>query len=332
MSSIILAGDIGGTKSSFALFESSASGLSLLQSETVATKEANDLTQLIKHFLQQTEQPQIDSACLGIAGPVINGVATATNIDWQVSEEELQSTFVWPSITLANDLVAMASSIPFLKSEQLHPLTGQNPKASGNIGLLAAGTGLGEALLIEHHEQYIPCASEGGHKDFAPRNELEFELHQYINALYGHASVERVLSGHGLIDIYHFFREKEGIPEPEWLADKLTRQDPAAVISKAALDHQDLLCQKSLALFAGLYGAEAGNVALQAMTTGGLYIGGGIAPKIIESLESHFIPSFIEKGRMNHILEQIPVFIILDTNAALWGAAAIAASKLSSTH
>ncbi len=321
--SLLLAGDIGGTKCSLGIFLKTEQSLELLTAKTYASGSASTLEEIIAAFLRDTDS-DVAAACLGIAGPVIAGSVRTTNLPWHVAETELKKKFGWHKVKLVNDLVAMAGAIPQLKGEQLLEI---NPNAEqtteGNIGLIAAGTGLGEALLVRHKGAYVPCASEGGHKDFAPKNDLEYRLHKHLAATFGHVSIERLLSGSGLVNIYRFLRQEEGSPEPGWLSEKLAREDAASVISGAASRRQDKVCEKSLDLFVELYGAEAGNLALQAMTKGGIYIGGGIAPKISESMNGAlFMNAFTAKGRMQPLLAKIPVRLILEPQVALLGAAA----------
>ncbi len=324
--SLVLAGDVGGTKTNLALFSGSIQNLSRLTDKTYLSKSSESLTELVEQFLKESNHPQIGLACFGIAGPVLANKVKATNLPWSVDGDQLRRHFSWPHTYLLNDLVAMACSIPHLTGEQLQPLNDVPlPESGGNIGLIAAGTGLGEALLIWDGSSYTPCPSEGGHKDFAPKNPLQWRLHQYLAAKYSHASIERVLSGQGLYDIYLFLNEEKGRQEPDWLAKLFRDQDKGAVVSQTALAGKDPFCQQALALFVEIYGAEAGNLALQAVTTGGIYIGGGISPKIAPALaEGPFASAFRAKGRMESLLATIPLRLILDSKAPLLGAAVYA--------
>lgn len=319
----ILAGDIGGTKTIFGLFSGAPGKLSLTAFRSYPSNSADSLEALIERFYQDEGCQQVSTACFGIAGPVLHGEAKATNLPWHIKESVLRSRFNYRRVKLINDLVALACAIPTLKSDQLMALNGKpHAEPRDNIGLLAAGTGLGEALLIWNGSTFVPCPSEGGHKDFAPRTEQEWQLHRYLAARYGHVSIERVLSGHGLTDIYRFLRGRAGSIEPGWLTDRLAGPEPAAVISRAALDGEDPVCEEALSVFVAVYGAEAGNLALQAMTLGGVYIGGGIGPKIAAALkQGPFLDAYAAKGRMRDLLLSIPVCLITDSRAALWGAA-----------
>ncbi|HIJ79085.1 MAG: glucokinase [Desulfobulbaceae bacterium] len=322
---LILAGDIGGTKTSLAFFIADKSSLVLKKTQTFPTASADTPVELIQQFLNQHKNPPVSQVCLGIAGPVFNGTATTTNLPWTISEQELKIRFNWNQVSLINDLVALAYAVPHLNGDQLLPINNLPHPNHGNIGVIAAGTGLGEALLIWDEGRYHPCASEGGHKDFAPRNEQEYRLHRYLTKAFGHASMERVVSGQGLVNIYNFLKEDLSYQEPRWLAERLSAEDAAAVISQSALNKQDPTCIKALELFIQLYGSEAGDIALQAMTFGGIYIGGGIGPKIAPALKNGgFMQGFLAKGRMRELLEKIPISLIHDSQAALKGAAAYA--------
>jgi len=323
--SLVLAGDVGGTKTNLALFSGSLKNLKRRTDKTYSSKSAESLTELVEQFLKENGKPQIRVACFGIAGPVLGNKVKATNLPWSVDGDQLRDHFSWPRVFLLNDLVAMACSIPHLTGEQLQALNDAMPTADGNIGLIAAGTGLGEALLIWDGKAYTPCASEGGHKDFAPKTPQQWGLQQYLAAKYRHASIERVLSGQGLYDIYLFLNQEDGRTEPDWLAKRFREEDGGAVVSQAALAGKDPVCQQALDLFVELYGAEAGNLALQALTTGGMYIGGGIGPKIAAALTSGgFEKAFRDKGRMAELLAAIPLRLILDSKAPLLGAAVYA--------
>ncbi len=325
---VILAGDIGGTKTNLALFSNIAGAPKILAQQTLATHSFDSPVTLIEHFINENHIKDISEACFGFAGPVIDGIGNPPNLPWAIDQNSLQKHFKWKTVHLINDLVAMACSIPFLKDNQVAPLNDVPVKSAGNIGLLAAGTGLGEAILFWDGKKYMPSPSEGGHKDFAPRNEIQYRLLCYLHGKYGHASVERVLSGPGLIDIFLFILKDKNIQSPAWLAECRQNID-AAEISQRALAGRDPVCREALMLFSEVYGAEAGNIALQGLTTGGIYVGGGIAPQILSFLKSGpFLRAFYAKGRMRHLLEAMPVRVITDPEAPLWGAAAYAAGKI----
>lgn len=322
---LILTGDFGGTKTNFGLFAGEIDSLQLMRLESYTTGDASSASHLIEQFLAEAgDAGPVTEACFGVAAPVVGGVANIVNLPWVLREKEIRKHFGFRQVHLINDLVAAASSIPFLHSDQYEALNEASAPARGNIGLLAAGTGLGEALLVWNGRDYLPVASEGGHKDFAPRNERQWRLRLYLGAPYpGHVSVERVVSGPGIVHIYHFLRQESGVPEPDWLRQRFQDADAAEVVSETAHAGKDPVCQEALSLFLDAYGAEAGNLALQGLTVGGLYIAGGIAPKIEnELMAGPFMTAFAAKGRMAPLLEKMPVRLITDPLAPLWGAAA----------
>ena len=324
---LILAGDVGGTTTRLGLFRISEAGNRLLTSHTYPSKAYNGLKNIIDEFLQGQER--IAAANFGVAGPVVNGSAVATNLPWKISEASLRRFLNIRNISLINDLVANAYGIEVMEQSDFTVLN-RGGKAAGNRALLSAGTGLGAALLLWDGRQYIPSPSEGGHVEFGPRNRLELGLLQYLFERFGHVSYERVLSGAGLFNIYQFLRDSGRFgAEPGWLAARLSGEDPAAVIAEAARRKKSRLCAEALELFASIYGAAAGNLALQVMATGGVYIGGGIAPKITWKLkDGAFMKAFKDKGRLSAIVERIPVWVIMNDRAALFGAAAHAAAML----
>ena len=323
---MILAGDIGGTKTNLGLFDASEDSLGLLTGQSFPSKEHTGLDAIVKEFMASVSEP-ITAACFGVAGPVLNGQSVTPNLPWIVDADALAEILNLESVTLLNDLEAMAYGISELKSEELFPLN-QGTAVEGNAALVAAGTGLGVASLFWDGKRYIPSASEGGHVDFAARNPLEIELLRYTQTKYSRVSVERVLSGPGLFNIYEFLRECGHGKEDREIAEAFHTQDPSSVISKAALAHQCKMCVKALDMFVAIYGAVAGNIALTLKAIGGVYIGGGIAPKILEKLkDGTFIGAFMDKGRLSPLLATIPVNVILNDKAPLLGAASVAAQS-----
>jgi glucokinase len=254
-----------------------------------------------------------------------------TNLPWILDTRDLVKSLSIPHISLINDLEANGFGIPELAPDKIFTLHPGNPEADGHGGLMAAGTGLGEALLIWEGTKHRPIPSEGGHADFAARSNREIALLEYLRfTLKGRVSWERVVSGLGIKNIYAFLRDVEKIAEPGWLHDRMLCEDPNAVIGQCAEDGSSSLCFETMKIFTGAYGAEAGNIALKVLATGGMYLGGGIAPKILKTLQNGtFMQAFIDKGRLSPLLESIPVRVILDDTCALLGAAAYAEARAS---
>jgi glucokinase len=324
---MILAGDIGGTNSRLAIFAQRGGRLEPMVEETFASGDHPDLETILQKFIASHDLP-VDIACFGIAGPVKDGRSQAVNLPWVVDARQLAQRLHIDTVVLLNDLEACAYGLAVLASEDFVVLNPGAPDVSGNAAVIAAGTGLGEAGLYWDGQQYHPFACEGGHSSFAPTDLLQMELLGFLLQEVAHVSWERVLSGPGLHNIYRFLRDTGRGEEPAWLRLEMQQQDPAAVISQAALAGKSPLCAQALDLFVTLYGAEAGNVALKLMTTAGLYVGGGIAPKIIQKLtDATFMQAFVAKGRLTPLLQAIPVRIIMNDRAALLGAARFAMLK-----
>jgi glucokinase len=318
---IVLAGDIGGTKTRLGLFRRGKRRPLLKASETYPSREAPHLEDLVERFVKK-HRASVTSGCFGIAGPVIKGRVKTTNLPWDVSELRMRDQFKWSNVTLINDLTATALAVPLLNSRELYAVNRTKVRKDHNIAVIAPGTGLGQALLIFQDGKFIPVSSEGGHADFSPNSEAEVKLWYYLHKRFGHVSKERVLSGPGLVNIYTWLKESGRYKEPAWLTKDIEEMDPARVITEAALDGKHVLCVESLNMFVSILGAVAGNLALTAMTTGGVYLGGGIPPKILPKLkEDVFMKAFTNKGRFKAILEKIPVCVILNEEAALLGAA-----------
>ncbi len=326
---MILAGDIGGTNTRLALFDLEGNQPKPVVMDVFPSRDYGSLDAIVLKFVEAHKLP-IDYACFGVAGPVKHGRSEISNLKWIVDADHLASKLGLETVKLINDLEASAYGIPVLEPKDFVVLNEGASDASGNAALISAGTGLGEAGLHWEGEHYQPFPSEGGHVDFAPRNELEAELLIYLLKRYEHVSFERVLSGSGLYEIYKFLCDTERMDEPAWLVQRMRQDDPSAVISGAALEGSSELCAKALDLFVSVYGAEAGNLALKLLATGGVFVGGGIAPKIIQKLkDSTFMKAFLAKGRMKALLEAIPVRVILDDKTVLIGAARLASLKIS---
>lgn len=319
---MILAGDIGGTNSRLALFERQGQLLVSVVEETYASRLHSNLEVIVSKFRAANPQP-ITQACFGVAGPVKHGRCEATNLPWVVDAQVLATELRLSTVGLINDLEANAQGIAVLKSTDCVILNPGEVNAAGNAALISSGTGLGEAGLYWDGQHYRPIASEGGHTNFSPRNELEVDLLRYLLTQFERVSWERVVSGPGLYNLYKFFRDTGRAEEPAWLTEELQHQDPPNVITQAALAGKSTLCELALDLFITFYGAKAGNLALTFKATGGLFVGGGIAPKIIERLRGSttFMDAFTAGGRMRSLLEKMPVKVILNNKTALMGAA-----------
>jgi glucokinase len=321
---MILAGDIGGTNSRLAIFATDGGQLQSVIEETFASREHANLETILHKFMSSHELP-IDVACLGIAGPVKDGRSAAVNLAWSVDARKLMQELHIGTVKLLNDLEAYAYGIAMLTPEDFVSLNSGAADASGNAAVIAAGTGLGEAGLYWDGRQHRPFATEGGHTSFAPNDPLQVELLGFLWRELDHVSWERLLSGPGLLNIYRFLRDTGHGEEPAWLRREMQQHDPPAVISQAALAGSSILCQQALDLFVTLYGAEAGNLALKIMATAGVYVGGGIAPEIIQKLtDSTFMRAFVAKGRLESLLRDIPVHVIMNDKTALLGAARFA--------
>ncbi len=318
---LVLAGDIGGTRTRLGLFTEGKRRPRLRVMETFASREGSRLEDLIERFLEQHPFP-VQRACFGVAGPVSRGCCRATNLPWEISEKRIRRRFRWRGVRVMNDLAAAARAVPLLTAGETVRLNRGRAAKDGNVGLICPGTGLGEALLIRHGGGWIPVPSEGGHADFFPASRTEADLWAFLQARFGHVSIERVLSGPGIRNIYSWLRDSGRYREPAWLKRKLEGTDPARMIAETALEKGQPLCRGTLERFAAVLGAVAGNLALTAMTTGGIYIGGGIPPKILPVLtQGKFMEAFTDKGRFRGLMEKIPVRVILNERTALMGAA-----------
>lgn len=320
--SVILAGDIGGTKTNLALFSVHDGKLRREQKETFASQEYSGLVPVLQDFFGSHRRP-IESACFGVAGPIVEDKVKTTNLPWLVDGQEIEQAFKLKSVTLLNDLEAGAYGIFTLEPHELFILNEGVSGRRGNKVLIAAGTGLGEATLFDDGRDYQPSASEGGHGDFAPTDETQIDLLRHLIKEFGHVSYERVVSGPGIANIYDFLRDSGRLEEPGWLKQKIAAaEDVSVTISQEGLAGSSAICVQALDLFVSVYGAEAGNLALRGKATGGVYIGGGIAPKILAKLkDGTFMRAFLDKGRYRNFLSSIPVRVILNDEAALQGAA-----------
>ncbi len=318
---MILAGDVGGTKIRLACFTLKKEKLVSVAERTVSTAAYKTFGTIIKEFLKN-HSVFVKGACFAVAAPIVDGCSQLVNLPWRVDAEILRETLKFDQVGLINDLEATAYGIEKLPETALAVLQPGKPVSNGNIAVIAAGTSLGEAMMVWDGKRYRAIASEGGHADFAPRSPLELELARRLFKKFEHASYARLVSGPGLLEIYLFLRKMGVAREPKWLKTELDKGNPAALISEHGLTGRSELCVEALHLFVSIYGAEAGNLALRTMARGGVYIGGGIAPKIVQKLKDGvFMKSFLSKGRLTSFLATIPVKVILDEKTALYGAA-----------
>ncbi|MCE2903723.1 MAG: glucokinase [Anabaena sp. CoA2_C59] len=339
---LLLAGDIGGTKTILRLVESSETvGLKTLYEESFRSGDFPDLVPMVQKFLTTANSRTPEKACFAIAGPVVKNTAKLTNLTWFLDKDRLIQELGIPSVSLINDFAAVGYGIFGLTKQDLLTLQVGKYQPAAPMAVIGAGTGLGQGFLIRQDNQYQVFPSEGGHADFAPRNELEFQLLKYLVDKHDiqRVSVERVVSGLGITSIYQFLRDRQIAPESPEIAQAVRTWeqeaqkaektvDPGAFIGSAALQKSDRLSEQTMQLFIEVYGAEAGNLALKLLPYGGLYIAGGIAPKILPLMENgSFLLNFTQKGRMGSLLEEIPVHIILNQQVGLIGAA-FSASRL----
>ena len=321
---LYLAGDIGATKTHLAIFSSEKGPRVPVADAMFPSADYPSLEAIVKKFLEQT-RVTADKAGFAVAGPVVGGRAKLTNLPWVIAEDELRRKLDLSSVLLMNDLVAIATSIPHLRKKDLHTLNEGEAIEGGAIAVIAPGTGLGEAFLTWDGTHYRAYPSEGGHADFAPNNETEAGLLKFLQDRLGHVSYDWICSGRGIPNIYEFLKESKHAEEPERLAEEIARaDDPAPVITAAGIDKEkgSELCAAAMNTFVSILGAEAGNMALSVLATGGVYLGGGIPPRILPILESGlFVDAFTNKGRMSSLLTGIPVRVITNPNSALLGAA-----------
>lgn len=327
---MILAGDVGGTKVALALFDFQNGNLRHAAEQRYPAKDYPGLEAIVKEFLGEHQQEgKISAACFGVPGPVRHGVLRLTNLPWTLDSRKLSLDLGIDHLFLINDLEANGYGIPELKAEQIFTLSMGDASTAGNRALISAGTGLGEAFMVWNGKRHIPMASEGGHCDFAPRNEDEIGLlHHLQKKLGGRVSYERVIAGVGIKSVYDYLRDEQKMEEPAWLKQRMDAEDPNAVIGELGESGESEICAKTLDMVVSAYGAEAGNLVLKVLAIGGVYLGGGIAPKILKKLQDgSFMKAFTDKGRLSDLLVNTPVRVILESRAALIGAAAFAEAR-----
>jgi len=319
---MLLAGDIGATRTRLAAFQTAGNKLQCVVEKTYKSQEHDGLREIIDTFVKNEGIP-VHSACFGVAGPVRAGRSKISNLPWTIDSRELASQLRLNSVGLINDLEAYAYGIDALESKDFVTLSDGIEDAEGNRVVISARTGLGVAGLYWDGFRHHPFPCEGGHADFAPKNELEAELAQYLRRKYGHVSCERILSGPGIKNIYDFLRDAEKAEEPAWLQKQMSEApDPPALISQLALEHKAAICDQTLNIFVSVYGSEIGNCALNFLATGGIFIGGSIAAKIVPRMQDPvFMNSFLDKGRMRALLADMPVKIVVNDDSGIIGAA-----------
>jgi glucokinase len=322
----ILAGDIGGTKTNLALFHASRNNLELVKQARFASPDYNSVAVMIKDFLAASGEGSPDRICLGVAGPVIDGKAELTNLDWVLDSYDLMKTFRVENVSMINDLEAIAYGLSNLVVEELMVVREGNPLARGNMAIIAPGTGLGQAGLFWDGKYYHPFPTEGGHCDFSPRTEEDFQLTRFLQKEYGIVSWEKVVSGPAIYDIYKFLDQQRTGTVPSWLTEGLETEDPSAIISTAAEDDKDEVCIHTMELFVRYMARESANLVLKMKAIGGLFLGGGIPPKISPLLDRYnFFEHFMDCDRMHHLLEEVPIYLIRDDRTGLNGAASFGA-------
>jgi glucokinase len=325
---MILAGDIGGTNARLAYFQPQNGHLELVSERIFPSRNYSGLGEIVSQFLKQSKtQPEI--ACFGIAGPVRNGRVETSNLPWVIEQSKLAAQIQLPATLLINDLEASAWGIGGLGPKDLVPLNSIVP-SGGNQAVIAPGTGLGEAGLFWDGSQHHVFACEGGHTDFAPQGDLQIDLLRFLASRCGHVSYERILSGPGLVNVYEFLQAQSGAKADVGFAEELAKGDAPAAISRAAMEGKNALAEHALDLWISIYGAEAGNLALKIMSSGGMFLSGGISPKILPKLTGPlFLNAFLDKGRLRPVLENMPLHVVINDQAGLLGAARCAAAKSS---
>ena len=316
----VLAADIGGTTTNLALFKIVDENLELINENSFQTKKYDSFKDLFNEF-ELEGGAKIDAICLGVAGPVIEGVVQGTNFPWIIDRKQISKELNVKSVFVINDLEANAYGLATLQEDDFETLIpGKN--ISGNAAIISPGTGLGEAGLYWDSKKYHPFATEGGHCSFSPHTKFDLEIYNFMFQKYGDVSWERLISGQGIIDIHEFLRERRGIPMAPWFKEKFTKENRAALITKTAIEKTDTVCEETLAVFLRYLAIEASQMALKMKATGGIYIGGGIVPKIIKGIDKAvFTNNFVQSGRMAPLLKMMPVKVILNEKTPLFGAA-----------
>lgn len=322
---MIIAGDVGGTKTRLALYEPQGAHLAQIVLEQFESARYLSLEDIVARFLKK-HAARPAAGCFGIPGPVVDGTVKVTNLPWELSERKIEQGLEIPRVKLVNDLVATAAAIPSFTEKDLLTLHPATPARGANVtSVVAPGTGLGHALLVTEGEQYQVLPSEGGHANFAPSNDEEFELAHFLRKKLSFVSVESVLSGPGLMNIYEFLRDTGKFPEPPALASRLQKEIPAGVVIAGAIGREFPICEKALDMFCHAVGSHAGNFMLTTLSTAGVYLGGGLPPRMLPLLAtSSLLPGYLQKGKLSYQVETTPLHIIKDDHAAVRGAAKLA--------
>jgi glucokinase len=324
---IVLAGDVGGTNARMALVEVNGQGARIVKESRYKSHDYPGLSPIVRHFCEESGS-RPDRACIAIACPLVDDDCTAPNLPWKVNARSLAADIEIPRTALINDFVAVGHGIPLLTASDLATLQAGEPAPNGTIALIGAGTGLGQGFLVWEGDRYRVLPSEGGHADFAPRGTLEAGLLGFLETQFHRVSWERLLSGAGLVNIYRYLVSTGVAPEQRSIHDEMQREDPAAVITRHGLASSDALSDRTLDLFCGILGAQAGNLALTVVAKGGVYLAGGIVPRIVERLRGGcFMTTFLDKGRLSDLLARTPVHVILNPSVGLLGAAATASRR-----
>jgi glucokinase len=331
---MMIAGDIGGTKTNLAIYGPDSDPRQPMVEASFQSDEYDSLSEILVEFIGRINLP-VQTACFGIAGPVVEGRVQATNLPWLIDERQLREDLNFSSVCLINDLESIATAVPILEESDLVTLNPGEVELEGAIAVIAPGTGLGEAYLTWDGLAYRAHPSEGGHTDFGPTNDLQIELLRFLNKRMEHVSYERICSGIGIPNIYDFLKETGFAEEPSWLMEMLLEtDDPTPVIARAASDTENPcpLCAATMDLFVTILASEVGNMALKVLATGGIYLGGGIPPKILPRLaDGGFLSAFQNKGRFNNLLSKMPIHVIMNDKAGLYGAAFFGLSRMSGT-
>ncbi|CAM4109585.1 glucokinase [Gillisia limnaea] len=327
LSGNVLAADVGGTKTNLSLYQVSDGMLQPLKQKSYVTKDHSSFQEIVKKFKNE-DLPEIDSLCLGVAGPVNEGVVKGTNFPWIIDKKEIGKELSIKNVEIINDMEANAFGLGALDDSDFVEIR-KGSEVAGNAVIISPGTGLGEAGLFWDARAYHPFATEGGHSEFSPRNEFDADLWRFLQGKYGLVSWERIISGSGIYDIYQFLIITRGIREPTWFKERILQEDPAALISASAIAGNYHVCKESIDLFVRYLAIESNQFALKTKATGGIFIGGGIVPKIIKTIDKEiFNENFIKSDRMEHLLELMPVKAILNEKTATYGAALYGAMML----